>query len=158
MLKIVLAAVLLVLCAYIGFAVERFYKTRLRMLEEYSEFVRYAKRETEFLKTDLVALLTSFECCAELKEAFTAAAALVKEGKPVEISGKYLTDKAFAEMRAFLAAMSEADYYGKNAVLKHAEEVAAELTAKAGKDKIQRGELIRKLMILLGVGLVVLTI
>ncbi len=158
MLKVVLAAVLLVLCAYIGFAVERFYKTRLKMLEEYSEFVRYVKRETEFLKTDLVALLTSFECCNELRETFGSAAALIKEGKPVEITGKYLKDKAYAEMRAFLAAMSEADYYGKNAVLGHAEEVAAELTAEAGKEKIQKGELIRKLMILLGVGLVVLTI
>ncbi len=158
MLNIVLAAVLLILCVYIGFAVERFYKTRLKMLEDYSGFVRYVKRETEFLKTDMAALLTSFECCAELKEAFVAAAELVKVGKPVEIGGKFLPDKVYAEIRAFLAALSEADYYGKNAVIKHAEDVACELTAKAGKEKIQKGELIRKLMILLGVGLVVLTL
>ena len=158
MLKIILAAVLLVLCAYIGFAVERFYKSRLKILEEYSAFIRYVERETEFLKTDLVELLTSFECTTELRSAFTSAAALIGAGKPVELECKFLSDGAVAEIRAFLAAMSEADYYGKNAVIKHAGKVADELTAKAGKEKIQKGELIRKLMILLGVGLVVLTL
>ena len=82
MLGIILAAVGLLICVYIGLAVDNYYKSRLNTVRDYLAFVRFSERETEFLKTDMPALLSGFECKSEFKKMITEASGKgPREGK-----------------------------------------------------------------------------
>ena len=158
MLGIILAAVGLLICAYIGIAVDGYYKARLNIVKHYLGFIRYSERETEFLKTDMPRLLAEYECDGEFKKMLAAANAEITAGREPHCETDKLKKGDLNEVNAFLKGLTECDYYSKNALFKYSLQVASEMENIAEKEKKQKGELIKKLMFLLGAGIVVLAL
>ncbi len=158
MLGIILAAVGLLICVYIGLAVDNYYKSRLNTVRDYLAFVRYSERETEFLKTDMPALLSGFECKSEFKKMITEASGKLSEGGTAECASDRLKKEDLEKVNAFLKGLSETDYVSRAALFRYSISIAENMEKVAEKEKKQKGELIKKLMFLLGVGLVILAI
>ena len=158
MLKIILVAVGLLICVYIGIAVDNYYKSRLNILRDYLGFVRYSERETEFLKTDMPALMGNFECKSEFKDMLARAISGVIEGREAALTSDRLKKSDLDAVNAFMKGLSECDYHSKGALFRYSLGIAEEMEKTAEKEKKQKGELIKKLMFLLGVGLVILAI
>ncbi len=151
MIKIAIAIVVIVLLGYLGYGVERFYKKRIRIVDDYKNFICFVKRETEFLKSDLVELVKKYEYRTnEFKEILHC---LLKNEQFNQMS---IGKEILKEISSFLEELSKADYYFKNVVIKNAESIAENLLKRAEQDKIQKGELGRKLLILLGIGLIII--
>ena len=62
------------------------------------------------------------------------------------------------KVNAFLKGLSETDYVSRAALFRYSISIAENMEKVAEKEKKQKGELIKKLMFLLGVGLVILAI
>lgn len=153
MIKIVLAIVIVVLLGYLGYGIERYYKTRLKILRDYKNFIAYVGRETEFFKSNIEELAQKFEY--QTKQLNEIISSTVKGEK---LDSIFLTKELISRIVNFITELSNSDYHSKNAVIKNAEELATQSINDAEKDKTQKGELGRKLIILLGIGLIVLII
>lgn len=158
MLGIILAAVGLLICVYVGIAVDNCYKSRLNTVRDYLAFVRYSERETEFLKTDMPALVGGFECKSEFKNMLLSAGEALNEGKTAKCASDRLKKEDVDAVNDFLKALSETDYVSRAALFRYSLSIAENMEKVAEKEKKQKGELIKKLMFLLGVGLVILAI
>ena len=158
MIKLVLMAVFMLLCMFSGLAAEAFFKSRAAVLNDFLSFIRYAKRETEFLKTDVESLMEEYSAGGEFKAILDKALTDIRAGKKAECTSERLKKEARAEISAFFNGLTECDYYSKDALFGYSEAAAEELKQNAEKELKQKGELIKKLMFLLGVGLVVLLI
>ena len=151
MIKIAVAIIVVALLGYLGYGIERYYKKRIRILDDYQNFIRFVKRETEFLKSDLIELVKRYDYTTnELKETLND---IIDK---TDVKQTFLGARIVKEIDAFLGELSKADYYFKNQVIKNAEEIAENLLKQAKQDKTQKGELSRKLLILLGIGLIII--
>ena len=151
MIKLAIAIIVVALLGYLGYGIERYYKKRIRILDDYQNFIRFVKRETEFLKSDLIELVKRYDYNTnELRE--TLNAILDK----TDVKQTFLGTRVVKEINDFLGELAKADYYFKNQVIKNAEEIAENLLMQAKQDKSQKGELGRKLLILLGIGLIII--
>ncbi len=158
MIKLILMAVALLICIFSGVAVEAYFKARSAIINDYLAFIRYAKRETEFLKTDAEQLIKDYRSGSEFGKILERALTALKEGKPPICAADKLKPKANEEISAFFKGLTECDYYSKDALFAYSLSTAEELKRQSDKDLKQKGELIKKLTFLLGIGLVVLLI
>lgn len=152
MIKIVLAIIIVVLVGYLGYGIEKFYKTRLKILLDYKNFIQYAERETVFLKTSVDELIDKFESgTEELKKILTCAL-----GNGQEKDNKILNKECKREIVGFINELSKSDFLSIKNVIATASSKCNEMVSVAEKDKVQKGELSRKLVILLGIGLIII--
>ena len=158
MIKLVLMAVALLICVFSGYAVEAYFKSRSAVINDFLAFIRYAKRETEFLKTDAEQLMKNFGCASDFSKILESALAALREGKAPVCAYDKLKKNVNDEISAFFKGLTECDYYSKDALFGYSVSVAEKLKKQSDKELKQKGELIKKLMFLLGVGLVVLLI
>ena len=150
MIKIAIAIVVVALLGYLGYGIERYYKRRLQVLEDYKSFISFVKRETEFLKSNLMELVKNYDYKTnELKEILYSI--VDKTDSKTNVGAQVIR-----EISTFIGELSKADYYFKNEVVKNAEIIADGLLKQAEKEKSQKGELGRKLLILLGIGLIII--
>ena len=153
MIKIILAIVVIVLLAYIGYGIERYYKTRLKILVDFKNFISFCKREIEFYKSSIDTLINKYDYQTESLKKLLDCYVNNKEMESI-----YLNKDIISRFKTFIYELSSADFYFKDSVIKSAEEVIASLLNQAEKDKKQKGELGRKLIVLLGIALIVLII
>ena len=117
MIKLILMAVALLICIFSGVAVEAYFKARSAIINDYLAFIRYAKRETEFLKTDAEQLIKDYRSGSEFRKILEGALTALKEGKPPICAADKLKPKANEEISAFFKGLTECDYYSKDALL-----------------------------------------
>ncbi|MBR2481085.1 MAG: hypothetical protein IKB56_07270 [Clostridia bacterium] len=153
MIKIVLAIVIVVLLGYIGYGIEKYYKTRLKILLDYKNFIAFVRRETDFFKSNVEELIEKYDYSTEYLKAL-----LTRVINNENYDRKFLSKEESIKIQSFVTELSKADYYFKNVVIKNAEELVNQMINLAEKEKIQKGELGRKLIILLGIGLIILII
>ena len=153
MIKIVLAIVIVVLLGYIGYGIEKYYKTRLKILLDYKNFIAFVRRETDFFKSNVEELIEKYDYSTEYLKAL-----LTRVINNENYDRKFLSKEECTKIQSFVTELSKADYYFKNVVIKNAEELVNQMINLAEKEKIQKGELGRKLIILLGIGLIILII
>ncbi len=153
MIKIVLAIVIVVLLGYIGYGIEKYYKTRLKILFDYKNFIDFVRRETDFFKSNVEELIEKYDYSTEYLKAL-----LTRVINNENYDRKFLSKEESIKIQSFVTELSKADYYFKNVVIKNAEELVNQMINLAEKEKIQKGELGRKLIILLGIGLIILII
>lgn len=153
MIKIVLAIVIVVLLGYIGYGIEKYYKTRLKILLDYKNFIAFVRRETDFFKSNVEELIEKYDYSTEYLKAL-----LTRVINNENYDRKFLSKEESIKIQNFVTELSKADYYFKNVVIKNAEELVNQMINLAEKEKIQKGELGRKLIILLGIGLIILII
>ena len=153
MIKIVLAIVIVVLLGYIGYGIEKYYKTRLKILLDYKNFIAFVRRETDFFKSNVEELIEKYDYSTEYLKAL-----LTRVINNENYDRKFLSKEESIKIQSFITELSKADYYFKNVVIKNAEELVNQMINLAEKEKIQKGELGRKLIILLGIGLIILII
>ena len=153
MIKIVLAIVIVVLLGYIGYGIEKYYKTRLKILFDYKNFIDFVRRETDFFKSNVEELIEKYDYSTEYLKAL-----LTRVINNENYDRKFLSKEESIKIQSFITELSKADYYFKNVVIKNAEELVNQMINLAEKEKIQKGELGRKLIILLGIGLIILII
>lgn len=154
MVKIVLGIIIVLLVGYLGFCIEKYYKTRLNIIKEYKKFIEFAERETEFLKTNVEDLIKKFNFTyAELKKIVSS-----------PITGEnlkdclHLSENLRNEIITFITEVTKCDYQSIKGIVKKAHLSCDEMVKAAEKDKIQKGELARKLVILAGIGLIIVII
>ena len=153
MLKITLAIIVVLLLGYLGYGLEKYYKIRLKILNDYNAFLTYVSKETDFYKTDILNLIKNYDYQSnQLKELLLN---VLNKSKNENI---FLTKEIIDKINNFINELSIADYYFKNTIIKNAREQASQMILNAEKDKSQKGELGRKMLILLGIGLIVLII
>ncbi len=152
MIKIILGIIITVLCGYIGLGIEKYYKNCLKIIDDYRNFIRFAERQTEFLKTGINDLISSYDYNTdELKKILDNI--VLNENN---IGVKYLHATTVNEICSFITELGKSDFVTKNTVIKNALDRAEKLLLEAEKDKKQKGELSRKLIIIGGIALVLL--
>ena len=153
MIKIILAIVVVLLLGYLGYGFEKYYKTRLKILNDYNKFLIFTEQETAFLKSSVTELIERFEYSStKLKEILTK----ISNGEVIDCI--YLNKDITNAIKRFLDELSKADYYFKDKVILGAKNNVLELIKQAEKDQTQKGEMGRKLIILLGIGLIIMII
>ncbi len=158
-LKFILGSVIVLAFAYVGYQIEKYYKTRLAVAEDYLTFVEYAERETEFMKTGICDLMRKFEARTDsLKSALQECAEVIENTGNVLFECKTLSKQAVTDVQEFLDALARSDYETRRNVIKNAYAKAVVIKDTAVKEKTQKGELVRKLFILIGVGLLIIVI
>ena len=154
MIKIALAIIIVVLVGYLGYGIEKFYKTRLKILLDFKNFIKYAERETAFLKTNVDELVGKFENSTdELKKILLCAL----EKEEIKVS-KVLNEQCKKEIISFINELSKSDFISIKSVIANALSKCDDMLVIAEKDKIQKGELSRKLVILFGIGLIIIVL
>lgn len=154
MVKIILGIIIVILVGYIGYGIEKFYKTRLGIIEEYKRFITYAERETSFLKTNIDELITNFDFnYQELNRIINYS--LTHENLKECI---HLTENLKRSIVTFIDEISKCDFLSIKNVFNNAKAECDEMIVKAQKEKVQKGELARKLVILAGFGLIIVII
>lgn len=158
-LKFILGAVIVLAFTYVGYQIEKYYKTRLAVAEDYSSFVAYAERETEFMKTGICELMRKFGSQTDaLKSALKECADTIEKTGEVLFECKALSKQAVCDVNEFLDALARSDYETRRNVIKNAYAKATAIKDTAVKEKTQKGELVRKLFILIGVGILIIVI
>lgn len=153
MIKITLAIIIVVLLGYLGYGLEKYYKTRLTILKDYRDFIIFTERETDFLKSNIEQIVEKYPYkSAYLQNLLTN---ILKNEK---CDCRYLNQELISSVTQFMSELSKVDYNSKNVALKNANDRAQQMISIAEKDKTQKGELGRKLIILLGIGLIILII
>lgn len=159
LIKLILGAVIVIAFAYIGYEIEKYYKTRLRVAEDYCAFVSYADRETEFMKTELCKLMRNYDAnTTYLNESLKACANTIESVGNAVFECKALSKKAVKLICDFFNELSRCDYDTCRNVIKKAYSNAIGIKEDAVKEKTQKGELVRKLFILTGIGILILAI
>ncbi len=154
MIKIVLGIIIVILVGYIGYCIEKYYKARLGIIREYESFIFFAERETEFLKTNVEELISKFEFTYnELKKVISSTI----NGESIK-DCLHLNDKLKSEIATFISEITKCDYRSIKSVISNAKAICNDMIIVAEKDKIQKGELARKLAILAGIGLIIIII
>ncbi len=154
MVKIILGIIIVILVGYIGYGIEKFYKTRLNIIEEYKRFVAYSERETTFLKTNIHELIKNFEFTYQELIRIINSSLNNEQIKDCI----YITDNFKQAVNTFINEISKCDFYSIKSVFNKANQECDEIIIKAQKDKVQKGELARKLVILAGIGLIIVII
>ena len=152
MIKIVLGIVIICCSAYLGYGIERYYKIRLSIVEEYVQFLRYTESETTFLKTNIMDLIGKYSSKVNQFDA------LIKSNSNEKTCSIYLSKELNDEVTTFFNRLTTTDYNSISKLMKHSIEVAEHHYKVAEKEKVQKGELGRKLCILAGVGLLILAL
>lgn len=153
MIKIVLSIIVVVLLGYLGYGIEKYYKIRLKILNDYKNFINYVSRETDFYKSNLIELIDKYEYNSRhLKDL------LVSIRDDTKIDNIFLNKSIISNINSFIRKLSIADYYFKNTIIKEANDIAEQMILIGNNDKTQKGELGRKIIILLGIGLIILII
>ncbi len=154
MIKLILCIVLISLIAYVGYGIERFYRIRYLVAKEYNEFLTFVQRETCFLKTTILEMIEKYNFTSkELKQLLVSTI----DNSFLEIDKK-LDDKLVFEVKSFLKEFCTCDYSNVKSILLNANEKSKILLNSAENEKIQKGELGRKLTILVGIGLLIVLI
>ncbi len=150
MTKIILGIIIAVLFGYLGLGIEKYYKTRLKIIDDYLNFIKFAERQTEFLKTGIGDLINTFDYRTNELKKILENVVIDSKDEPVH----YVQEKNLKEIRTFVVELGKSDYVNKNVVIKDALEVGKRLYNEAEKEQKQKGELIRKLIIVAGIALV----
>ena len=154
MIKLILCIVLISLIAYVGYGIERFYRIRYLVAKEYNEFLAFVQRETCFLKTTILEMIEKYNFTSkELKQLLVSTI----DNSFLEIDKK-LDEKLVFEVKSFLKEFCTCDYSNVKSILLNANEKSKILLNSAENEKIQKGELGRKLTILVGIGLLIVLI
>ena len=154
MIKLILCIVLISLIAYVGYGIERFYRIRYLVAKEYNEILTFVKRETCFLKTTILEMIEKYNFSSKyLKQLLVSTI----DNSFLEIDKK-LDEKLVFEVKSFLKEFCTCDYSNVKSILLNANEKSKILLNSAENEKIQKGELGRKLTILVGIGLLIVLI
>jgi len=160
LIKLIAGAMLMAVMFYIGIAIERFYKKRADCVVEFADFLSYASREISFLKTDILSVMGSFikdgttpfkKMLAEVKTAF-------EKGTPLSFDNAYLTAGDKDLIKKFFNGIKKSDFQEQERLFKRTAAETNESVKVAIKQKKEKGELIKKLFILAGVGLMIVII
>lgn len=152
MIKIVVCIILTLLLAYLGYGIEKYYINRLKTTLEYKKFIIFAERETSFLKTNVLDLVNKFPF--EIKDLKELLLSSVEGENAGEV--KNISKELKGEIVTFINELCKSDYSKIKMVLKNAYDKCEGLIAIAEKEKSQKGELSRKLIILLGIGIIII--
>lgn len=157
MIKVVIGAIIMFSMTYIGIGLDGYYKARLDLITEICEFIRHAKREVSLLKTDFLSILLGFSSeNKHFKKLVDDTKACVENNEDLNVECVYLNSKALASFKSFLVELMRADYTSHEQVfMKAREEFEVHLNC-AIHDKKNKGELLRKLLALFGVGVVLM--
>ena len=154
MIKLILCIVIISLIAYVGYGIERFYRIRYLVAKEYNEFLTFVQRETCFLKTTILEMIEKYNFTSiELKQLLVSTV----DNSFLEIDKK-LDEKLVFEVKSFLKEFCTCDYSNVKSILLNANDKSKILLNSAENEKIQKGELGRKLTILVGIGLLIVLI
>ncbi len=154
MIKLSICIVLILLITYLGYGIERYYSFKLRLAKEYNNFISYVLGETTFLKSTVIELIENYNFSSnELKNLLLN-----------EVNGTfYEVDKRICntlkdEIKLFVKELCTSDFGRVKYVVNKALEKSEILIKDAERDKRQKGELARKVIILIGIGLIVVLI
>lgn len=154
MIKLSICIVLILLIAYLGYGIERYYSFKLKLAKEYNSFVSYVSRETTFLKSTVVDMIENYNFSSkELKNL------LLNEvnGTLNEIDNR-ISATLKDEIKLFLKELTTCDFGRLKFVVNNALEKSEILVKDAENDRRQKGELARKVIILIGIGLIIILI
>lgn len=159
MIRLLIGGALLFALTYVGFGIERFYKERVKLFKEFEAFTEKAAREISFLRTDIVKLTeNAAESGTVLGKLMGKIIADIKSGVNPVIDSVYLSKDEAAIITGFFAGLSRCDYAAGDALCGKTLGDVRECLKKSEKQKKERGELIKKLLILLGVGILILIV
>lgn len=157
MIRLIIGAIIMISMTYIGIGLDGYYKARLGLINEICEFIRHAKREVSLLKTDFLSILSGFSCeNKHLKKLVEDISTRIKNNDDLVVECVYLNDKSIASLTSFMKELMRADYTSQEQVFKKAMDEFEVHANCANRDKKNKGELMKKLLALFGVGVVLM--
>lgn len=147
-------------CFYLGMGLDRYYRIRLQIVEEYVVFLQFAEREMKYLKREVGEIVKDFT--AEKKTQFStlirALSAEKSEGKDLKAESPYLRERDKKNIVRAFREITAMDYLNYEGVMKNAIAEGSAMREAAEKAKKEKGELYRKLSILIGIGFLILIV
>lgn len=160
MIKLFAAAGLMAAISYIGIAADNFYKKRCQALYDFSDFLLFAEREISMLKTDIISIIDAFN--AERKtlifKLLEGAKENCKSGLPVTADTPYFSGDERMIFSRFFASIVKSGYKEQSELFTRYKAAVNDKIKLACKQKKEKGELIKKLCILGGVGLMIVIV
>lgn len=145
---------------YIGVSIDRHYKKRLDTVRDFSDFLAYASREISFLKTDILTVVSNYikgrtsplsDALAKIKDSY-------EKGEKLTIENPYISAEDKEIIVRFFEGIKKSDYKEQEKLFQKTIVEAGERVRISEKQKKEKGELIKKLCILAGVGLMILIV
>ena len=154
MIKLSICIILILLIAYLGYGIERYYSFKLKLAKEYNNFVSYVSRETTFLKSTVIEMIDNYNFSSkELKNLL-----LNEVNGTFDEVDKRISKTLKDEVKLFMKELCTSDFKGVKYVINNALEKSGMLVKEAENEKRQKGELARKVIILIGIGLIIVLI
>ncbi|MDR3185633.1 MAG: stage III sporulation protein AB [Christensenellaceae bacterium] len=160
MIKWIAGAALMVITFHIGFHIERYYKKRADLYNDFLDFLRYTAREISHFKTNILTIIDDYTKCK--KSTFSELLGKVRDdminASTINIDTLYLKSDEIKEITKFFYSIEKSDFSSQELLLKRYD---AEINEKAClflKQKKDKGELAKKLCILLGIGIMIVLI
>ena len=146
--------------AYLGFAIEKYYKNRHGLVSDFYEFLQYASREIQFLKTDILTLISNFNSgrAGAFSKVLESVKESVQKGEEIKIDNPFLNASEKLMVSGFFLGISKSDYCEQEKVFKRYLSETESKLKQTEKQKKNNGELIKKLFILIGVGILIILI
>lgn len=158
MIRFIAGALVMVAAAYIGTGIDRYYKSRARLLSDTLAYMENASREVAFMKTGVIGLTElNVENTALKKILSTIGKTLASGGAPVAES-VYLTKSEKRAFEDFFKGLTVSDYEGQKQVFAAFKTEFERAAKKADKEIREKGELSKKLFALAGLALLIIIV
>ncbi|MFI3229166.1 MAG: hypothetical protein R3Y23_03255 [Bacillota bacterium] len=157
MANLLLGTVLLVFSTFIGIKIDAYYKERSLVIKEWSEFLYECNKKITYFKTDILTIMRECEQQKIAKDVLELSVAMEKSTELI-IDNVYLNDKEKATIVRFFMGITGCDIEAQTTLTECTMQDIAVQMSLAERQKKERGELIKKLMILLGITLMIIVL
>ncbi len=157
MVNVIIGTILLVVSTYIGIKIDSYYKERSNIIKEWLEFLQESNKQIKYFKTDIISIMARCEqqriakVVGEIKEQLT-------ENTAIEVDSVYLNDKEKEIIIRYFKGVIGCDIAAQTTLAECTEQDMERQIGVAERQKKEKGELIKKLMILLGVALLIIVL
>jgi stage III sporulation protein AB len=154
------AGILIVIaCTYIGIGFDNFYKSKIKILKDFSSFIDFAVAEISYLKTDLFSLINKNSNLNPSK----FSRALLTINNPVDFSTENLSlgilnlsEKNL--IISFIKDLSRLDTEAQKAFAEEYKQRVSGYIKNIEEEESKKGKLAKKLAPLLGLGIMIIII
>ncbi len=157
MINALIGTTLLVLFSFIGIQVDAFYKERNNIIKEWAEFIQECNKQISYFKTDILSIMAHCEQ-KKISKTVLKMQEQMSSGVGLEVDSVYLNDKEKAIITRYFNGIIGCDIEANTALAECTALDMERQIAVAEKQKKERGELIKKLMMLLGVALLIMVL
>lgn len=163
MFKFIFATAVFLVFGYVGFTIYNHYKNKQEIIKSFNDFIEFSRSEIEYMRTDIIKLCKKFcsafkvnKCFKQILDSFTEKLNLNNNQEEKKVF--FLESKDLEVIKNFLNGSTKLVNGNNLGFFEYHKKKAQELFSKATEEVKTKGELYKKLSILVGIFLFILLI